>query len=242
MDDLQKAAISLHYEAPLLSSYNQKTGTFQQILTPEPILLKVDSPTDTGVLLIGIAGIVSSLLVGLFTYRVQRNQIKANISQLRHHWRNELRDTASEFLQCVTALVTGVKISKEFSKSDERQRLWSSALRLQIKMNLLITRQGALERGIVMMSQDLLISAQKFKHGEEPKKIYVMMSHLEDLIRGQLQNAWLDIQDDLGLSSFWERFNRKRRERARDRKKNSGSGRSVRLRVKPPIVHGTPLR
>jgi hypothetical protein len=219
MDDLEKAASSLHYEAPMLSSYNQKTGTFQQILTPDPILLKVDSPTDTGVLLIGIAGIVSSLLVGLFTYRVQRNQIKANISQLRHHWRNELRDTASEFLQSVSSLVTGVQNSEQFSKSARRQELWSTALRLQIKMNLLITRQGVLERGIVQMSQDVLISAQKFKHGEDPKKIYLTMSHLEDLVRDQLQNAWLDIQDDLGLSSFWEKFNRKRRERSRDRAK-----------------------
>ena len=135
MDDLEKAAGALHYEAPMLNSYNQKTGTFQQILTPEPILLKVDSPTDTGVLLIGIAGIFSSLLVGLFTYRVQRNQIKANISQLRHHWRNELRDTASEFLQTVTALVTGVKNQKNFAKSPKRFELWSHALRLQTKMN-----------------------------------------------------------------------------------------------------------
>lgn len=221
MDDLEKAAGALHYEAPMLNSYNQKTGTFQQILTPEPILLKVDSPTDTGVLLIGIAGIFSSLLVGLFTYRVQRNQIKANISQLRHHWRNELRDTASEFLQTVTALVTGVKNQKNFAKSPKRFELWSHALRLQTKMNLLITRKGVLERGVVQMSLDVLISAQKFKHGDEPEGLFIIMSHLEDMIRDQLQNAWLDIQDDLGLSSFWERFNRRRRERFRNRARNS---------------------
>lgn len=217
MDDLKKAAGSLHYDAPMLSSYNQKTGTFQQILTPEPILLKVDSPTDTGVLLIGIAGIFSSLLVGLFTYRVQRNQIKANISQLRHHWRNELRDTASEFLQTVTALVTEVKNKKDFVKSPRRFELWSHALKLQTKMNLLITRKGVLERGVVQMSEDVLIGAQEFKHGDKTEDLFKTMSHLEDLIRDQLQNAWLDIQDDLGLSSFWERFNRRRRERSRNR-------------------------
>jgi hypothetical protein len=222
MDDLEKAAGSLHYEAPLLSSYNQKTGTFQQILTPEPILLKVDSPTDTGVLLIGIAGIFSSLLVGLFTYRVQRNQIRANVSQLRHHWRNELRDTASEFLQSITAMVTEVKGDANFAGSSDHFGLWSEALKLQIKMNLLITRRGVLERAVVQMSEDVLVSAQEFKHGQSSDELFETMSHLEDLIRDQLQNAWLDIQDDLGLSGFWERFNRKRRERSRDRDQNSG--------------------
>lgn len=212
MDELAKESSSLHYTAPMLTSYNQKTGVFQNVVTPEPILIKVDSGTDPGVVLIGIGGILSSLVIAIFTYRIQRNQIKSNVAHLRHHWRNELRDCSSEFLQKISSVATGIVMSKDFLESSERSELLSSALRLQIKMNLLISKDGALERGISEISQEVLIGARGLEYGESPEPIFKSMIQLEDMVKSQLEKAWGHIQDDLGVNKkFWGFLNRARR-------------------------------
>lgn len=204
MDELAKESSSLHYTAPMLTSYNKKTGVFQNVVTPEPILIKVDSGTDPGVILIGIGGILSSLVIAVFTYRIQRNQIKSNVAQLRHHWRNELRDCSSEFLQKVSSVATGIVMSEDFLESGERSELLSSALRLQIKMNLLISKDGALERGISEISQEVLVGVRGLEYGESPEPIFTSMTQLEDMVKSQLEKAWGHIQDDLGVNKkFW---------------------------------------
>jgi len=204
LEELAKESSSLRYTAPMLTSYNQKTGAFQNVLTPEPIQIKIDSGTDPGVILIGVGGILSSLVIAIFTYRIQRNQIKSNVAQLRHHWRNELRDCASDFLQKISSVATGIVMSKDFLKTNERSELLSSALRLQIKMNLLISKDGALERGISEISQEVLIGVRKLEHGDSPESIFKSMIQLEDMVKSQLEKAWGHIQDDLGVNKkFW---------------------------------------
>jgi len=212
LDDLSKESNSLHYTAPMLTSYNQKTGAFQNVVTPEPISIKLDSGTDPGVILIGLGGILSSIVIAVFTYRIQRNQIKSNVAQLRHHWRNELRDCSSEFLQKISSIAYGVAMDKDFIDSSERAELLSSALRLQIKMNLLISKDGALERGIAEISQEVLISIRNLEYSENPEPIFKSMIQLEDMVKSQLEKAWSHIQDDLGLNKkFWGGLIRSRR-------------------------------
>lgn len=213
LEDLSKESSTLHYAAPMLTSYNQQVGAFQNIITPEPIQIKVDSGTDPGVVMIGIGGIISSLVIAIFTYRIQRNQIKSNLAQLRHHWRNELRDCSSEFIQKVASVATDTVLNKEYTNAIERADLLSSALRLQIKINLLISKDGALERGISEISQEVLNGARFLQYGESPQDVFKLMLQLEDMVKNQLEKSWGHIQDDLGVNKkFWGflRYSRKK--------------------------------
>lgn len=200
MEELVKDISSLHYTAPMLNSYNQKAGAFQQILAPEPIQIKIDSATDPGVVLLGLGGIISSIVIAIFTYRVQRNQIKANVSNLRHHWRNELRDCAAEFLQKVTTIIRCTSQTNNFVKTAEGEGLLGDALRLQIKISLLLSGNSDLAQKITTASTNIIKDAKKFKHGSSPESIAMEMANLETLVKEQLEVSWQDIQSDLGLN------------------------------------------
>ena len=199
MDDQFKDVSSLHYSAPMLTSYNQKVGAFQQVLAPEPIQIKIDSGTDPWIVAIGLGSIFSSIVIAGFSYRAQRNQIKANISNLRHHWMNELRACAAEMVQTF-ALLTNDLTKENGFKADERYRnLSDRALTLQIKLNLLLTKDSTLSLGIVTSSSDLLIEIRKLKYQDHAEPIFRKIGQLEDMLKDQLENAWRDIQDDYGV-------------------------------------------
>lgn len=72
-----------------------------------PLYLDVDTGVDYAAIVTGIAGLIVAIMVARFTLGVQRNQIQANVSTLRHHWMNELRGLhLSSCRQCLFSLIT----------------------------------------------------------------------------------------------------------------------------------------
>jgi hypothetical protein len=206
MQGLDEVSAGLRYSAPMLGSYNRKEGVIQQVLTPEPIQIKLDSGTDPWVVVIGVGSILSSVVIAVFTYKVQRNQTKASISALRHHWMNEVREVSSEFIQVVTGLINEISQVAEFKSSQSYNEKKSKALRLQIKLNLLLSKDSTLARGIVDGSSELLIDLKKMNYGARVYPYFQQASKLEDMIKDQLENAWRDIQRDYGVTTrrWWQ--------------------------------------
>jgi hypothetical protein len=201
MEDQFKDVDSLHYSAPMLTSYNQKEGTFQQVLAPEPIQIKVDSGTDPWIVAIGLGSILSSMVIAYFSFRAQKNQIKANISNLRHHWMNEVRSCSSEMVQIFSALINELATNKGFRSNPRYQELIDRGLMLQIKLNLLLTKDAPLARGIIDSSGEILIDIRKLQAGTSPVFMFARLGQLEDMLKDQLENAWRDIKLDYGVKT-----------------------------------------
>lgn len=167
----------------------------------KPLYVHIDNGTDWGVAFIGIASIITTALVGYLSYRIQRNQIRANACALRHHWINELRNCSSVFLQLCGHIIYSRNKVKGYFSSNEFRGDYQKALELQIKINLMVSKTSDLGRNISEDSDNLmhLLKGVSFQAGEEIHDVYDALSDLEGLIKKQLDRAWDDIKGDLGL-------------------------------------------
>lgn len=202
---LELAAKELHYDPVMLESYNRVGAAVQQIIASEPIQIKVDTGTDLGVLLLGLGGIISSIVIAFFTYKVQRNQIKASVSNLRHHWRNELRDCTAEFLQVLTTLMRSSLNDPNFINADQRYDLYDKAHRLQIKMSLLLSGDDPLTKRINALATEALRNANKLQYRGDCSLVVNNLTDFEILMQKQLEVSWTHIQVDLGLRKLKDR-------------------------------------
>ncbi|WP_336202943.1 hypothetical protein [Pseudomonas guariconensis] len=166
-----------------------------------PPKIEIVSGPDLGVILIGVASILSSLVIGFFSYRVQRNQIRANAASLRNVWMEQLRVASAEFLQCV-AIVVNLLDQDDFSPEDVAVMMSKKreALFLQIKIKLYVGTKSELAKGINVLSSGILVDVNSYKKGEfSSSDIREKLSLLENLVVDQIEKAWGQAKKDLSL-------------------------------------------
>jgi hypothetical protein len=168
-----------------------------------PPKIEIVSEPDMGVMLIGVASILSSLVIGFFTYRVQKNQIRANAASLRNVWMEQLRVASAEFLQYV-AIVINLLDQEEFSSEDiavimSKKR---DALFLQIKIKFYVGTKSELAKEINSLSSRILVDINSFEKGKfSSSDLRDELSRLENLIVDQIEKAWGQAKKDLSLSA-----------------------------------------
>lgn len=176
-----------------------KAVTFSGLKIPPKI--EIVSEPDPGVMLIGVASILSSLVIGFFTYRVQKNQIRANAASLRNVWMEQLRVASAEFLQCV-AIVINLLDQEEFSSEDVAVMMSKKrdALFLQIKIKLYVGTKSQLAKEINSLSSKMLVDINSFVKGKfSSSDLRDELSRLENLIVDQIEKAWGQAKKDLSL-------------------------------------------
>jgi hypothetical protein len=166
-----------------------------------PLFVFIDSNTDFVALVPSVAGVVVALIVALFTVRVQQNQIKANISNFRHQWMAELRGAASEYIQVMFVLAHNLEFVKDYRNSETYKNDHARMAVLGSKIDMLLSRND--EATEKLFELDVLISERlnKLAYQEDCQLVINQIIEYKDLVRKELENAWIDIQDDLGRKS-----------------------------------------
>lgn len=203
MDELIE---SLKIDVSELRFENQKLDSYTSLPVKNsletPLYVHLDNGTDIGVVLIGVAGIITSAIVGYFSYRSQKNQIRANACNLRHHWINELRGIASEFLQLNSTITHRSLTDQDYDDSDEYYADYRRSLELHVKINLMVSSASVLGKRITTDAESLveLVKMVRFGLDDAANVAFNSLATLEKSVKQQLDEAWDDIKGDLGIS------------------------------------------
>ncbi|MFJ1573044.1 hypothetical protein ACIOAU_15895 [Pseudomonas sp. NPDC088322] len=166
-----------------------------------PIYLNVDTGIDYGAIVTAVIGFVVAVIVARFTVGVQRNQIKANISNFRHQWMVDLRECASELIQLMALMISTAAKQKGYKPSDEYVKHYARALQLRSKIELLLSRDDDYTVTIRSACGDLLGKISKIKVDDEIDPLIEAMVAFQDLLRKELERAWGHTKNDLGINT-----------------------------------------
>lgn len=197
--DYKLDAGGVRFEGGALQIESETSRGIIQVKGDTRLDVHVSSDTDPAVMVLGLAGILSSIIIAFVTSRVQRNQTTANIANLRSNWLVDLRSVGSEYLQrCARylALFTG-----GISSNDPRyEEYYQEALLFQIRMTLMLDKEGEVSRAIVVNSDECLAMLKDLAESRNENAVAEKMGQIEDLLKDELEAAWLDIKADFNLN------------------------------------------
>jgi hypothetical protein len=166
-----------------------------------PIYVHMDSDTDWATVIPAGAGVVVAILVAWLTVGVQKNQIRGNLSNFRHHWMAELREAAAELISLMTYVVNMNSKQTGFKGSDEYYKACSRMSQLRARVNLLLSRDDDRSRKIIKFGGDANRIAIKVAYQSPTEKPLLKIKEYRDLLRAELEHAWVDTKNDLGFGS-----------------------------------------
>lgn len=178
--------------------YQRKIASSELGSKDLPLNIHLDTDTDWAVVAPSAAGVVVALIVAWLTVRVQSNQIKANLSNFRHQWMSELRNCASEYLQTLFAVairrqqVQGYIEGPDFRSDQEKIAV------LTCKFEMLLSRDDEKTKRLFDLDLDLIDDLYSLKFGEDKSHLIDKLNELKDMLRNELEEAWEDIQVDVG--------------------------------------------
>jgi hypothetical protein len=164
----------------------------------QPLYVHTESDTDWATASPSIAGVAVAIIVAWLTVRVQKNQIKANLSGFRNQWMTELRICGSEYLMAMLDMALKTEMEPNFRSSNEHFQAYIRVNSLGLKFELLLTRNDeevaqirSLEDATVKMLFDM-------EQGDDSQPIIDKINKLKQLLRVELEDAWTDIKKDVG--------------------------------------------
>ncbi len=163
-----------------------------------PLKIHVDSDTDWATVTPSAAGVVVALIVAWLTVRVQRNQISANISTFRHQWMVELRACASEYLQAIVTQSVKNEGDKDFLGSSENFEMYRRTTILTLQFEMLLSRDDAATQKIFELDNRITKKLFEMRPGDDAQPIIDLVNEMKDLLRLELEEAWIDVQRDVG--------------------------------------------
>ncbi|WP_176472741.1 hypothetical protein [Vibrio vulnificus] len=166
------------------------------VTTAEPIMLSIspDWPSIIVTGAIGLGSVLTSIGVVYVSKANQKTQNKAKSAELRHAWTEELRESLSNFDSIATVLHFKVVTQPDFPQSDEFTRLIGE-LSLHHKKILLMLDEN---KEITIMLTHVLRDVMKSVVKRDSSDIFnQFMDIKQSLGRQILENAWLDIKNEL---------------------------------------------
>ncbi|WP_417480455.1 hypothetical protein [Maricaulis maris] len=164
-----------------------------------PLYIHLETGTDWGVAGPSIASVLVVVVVAFLTYKVQRNQIKSNLSNFRHAWMKELRDCATDFVESLFSMAIRIEGDPDFKNSVERIERHERIIALSSRFDMLLSRDDEDVEEISSLSAKIITDLNKLQHEDDSQPILDDMNSLMKLIRRELENAWCDIQKDVGM-------------------------------------------
>lgn len=197
--DFQLHTYGIKYEGGVL--YGQKVGALEVGVKEEPIYVHIETDTDWATVIPAAAGVVVALLVAWLTIGVQRNQIQGSIANFRHQWMSDLREAGSELVQILNYLTNVVTRREGYKKEQEYFDKCSRASQLRAKVDLLLSRDDDVSEEIRKASIDAIKTASSLKFRQDAEEAYKKTARLKNLLRAELESAWEDMKDDLGVNN-----------------------------------------
>lgn len=208
-----KSTDSFVFSLPMLDSKFQwsVTGPVAEKMSPvittaeEPIYVHIANDTDYPSIVTSIAGVVVAFFVGFYTVRSNKNQVQANISNLRHAWMAELRDCSAELFQRMHTLANHLEQVEDFSGGEKFVAEVERISILVSKLRLLLSRDDDDVRAIMQLVDQIIADLMALEFEQDCDPILRKLDRLTDLLRKELEDAWSDIKQDLGRvkKRFW---------------------------------------
>jgi hypothetical protein len=192
--------VNFQAEQPAATCAHSSTSVIE--LSPRPLHLEVETTTDWAIVAIGAAGIISSVVIARYTSKIQNNQIKSNIANLRHRWIEELRDCAACFIERMTYIYNSIDDHKQYLESKESTEAFSAMVSARTKVCLMLDMQHKRNKRIVKVSEEIISCLRKHGNKAQDEEIATRGDEFENLIREALEEAWEDIKHDL-LAKRW---------------------------------------
>lgn len=192
--ELKVEAVRLK-ESGLLAGNQISAGT-----EAAPIYLNVDTGFDYAATTTAVIGLIVAVVVAKFTVNVQRNQIQANISNFRHQWMVELRESASELIQLAALMINAAAKDQGYKPSALYTQHYSRVMQLRAKMDLLLSRGDEESYLIRKTCGDLLRDINALNVGDNVPEMVDKLVKYQDLLRKELEGAWEDTKNDLGIN------------------------------------------
>jgi hypothetical protein len=177
-----------------------------------PIYLNVDTGFDYAAITTAVIGLIVAVVVAKFTVNVQRNQIQANISNFRHQWMVELRESASELIQLAALMINAATKDQSYKPGALYTQHYSRVMQLRAKIDLLLSRDDDESFLIRKTCGDLLRDINALQVGDSVPDMVDKLVGYQDLLRKELEGAWEDTKDDLGINdrAYGKRLFRKK--------------------------------
>lgn len=172
-----------------------------------PIVVHVDTDTDWPTIIPAGAGVVVALLVAWLTIGMQRNQIQGSISNFRQQWMSELREVASELIQLMVYLVNMNSKNQKFKHSEDYYKACARSAQLRARVELLFSRDDDRSAALRKAGAEALDCAIACKYGGVARPSLEKIKTYKNLLRFELEQAWLDAKRDLGLNKRFVFFN-----------------------------------
>jgi len=164
----------------------------------EPLYIHTDSDTDWASLSPSIAGVVVALIAAWLTMRVQKTQIKANLSNFRSQWMTDLRVCASEYL--IVMLDMAVKTQKDpnFRTSKAHYEGYLKLMALGAKFELLLTGEEEDSKILRNTENETSKIILAMNSGDDAQPAIKSINNFKDLLRIKLHVTWCEIKKDVG--------------------------------------------
>ncbi|MCP1419929.1 hypothetical protein J3D47_004172 [Pseudomonas laurylsulfativorans] len=195
-EKFELSAQGLSYSGHRLSDdvkYESNIGS-----SAKPLYIHTDSDTDWAALSPSIAGVVVAIIVAWLTVRVQKNQIKANLSNFRSQWMSELRACGSEYLMAMLDMAVNTEMEPEFYKSGQHFQAYRQVVALGIKFDLLLTGDDEDATKLRNLESETALKVLNMKLGADSQPVIDNINNLKGLLRVELESAWTDIKKDVG--------------------------------------------
>ncbi|WP_336202703.1 hypothetical protein [Pseudomonas guariconensis] len=176
----------------------ERSSTISVGTKDAPLTVFVESDTDWAATIPSAAGVVVALLVAWLTIRVQKNQILANLSNFRHQWMTELRGCASEYLQAIVTMASKTANVPGFRSSPEAFEVFRQITVLTVRFEMLLSRDDDSTAVILELDNKMVKAVLSMREGEKAQPILDMVNEFKGLLRVELEEAWIDIQCDVG--------------------------------------------
>lgn len=195
-DKFELAAQGLSYSGHSLTDdvkSETKVGSKEQ-----PLYIHTDSDTDWATASPSIAGVVVAIIVAWLTLKVQKNQVKANLSSFRNQWMSELRACGSEHLMAMVDMAVKTEMEPDFSSSGGHFEAYRKISALGLKFDLLLTRDDEDATRIRNLEEVTVRMLFAMSPGADSQPVIDNINQLKALLRSELEDAWTDIKKDVG--------------------------------------------
>lgn len=164
-----------------------------------PLFVHFETSTDWVALAPSFAGVFVAIAVAFITLKVQRNQIRSNISNFRHGWMVELRDCSSEYFQALFSMAIRIEGDSGYKNSVGRIEMHEKLVIIDSKLHMLLSRDDNDVREIIELDSLIVNELNNLEYGQNCEPVLEKIKTFKNLIRKELENAWEDIKKDVGL-------------------------------------------
>lgn len=160
------------------------------MLSPQPLKLFIDTPTDWPSV---STGALVALAVGAMAYFGQRNQVRAATANFRHGWQQELRALTAKFISVTARIHYELESNPDYLNSSESNSEYSQLIETHAKIELMLDHSKPYATEISNLTAQMIQAVKN----NEIDKLSQLSHNLLKIVNGVLEQAWKDIRNDL---------------------------------------------